>query len=131
MYAMVKWEVTTLTNKVGFYVKTCTVEDIAPSASTGIKIVNEACYAKVVSAKLTSDKFVWEESMMTYNSFSYDTSFENTQRLVCEIEFCVMDDGKADCSVGTTCAGPTGTDCSRTCPTKTDMPGYDYTQKGL
>ena len=97
VYPMVSWEVTSLSTKIGYYLKTCRVEDVSAGAGTGLKILSESCYANAVSAQPEGDaatnKFVTQHSQFSYHSFSYDTSATDTQKLICDVEFCVISSG--------------------------------------
>ena len=58
-------------------------------------IVKKSCYAGVIGAKPVGDKFVDRIAKFIYNSFSYSkASSASRQKLVCEVEFCVIKDGK-------------------------------------
>ena len=95
MYPMVNWKVTSLQGKMGLYIKRCRVRDAGASATSGLKIIDESCYAKVVKAKPTgnsaSSKFVSQQSSFEYMSFSYNTAGINRQILTCEVEFCIIE----------------------------------------
>ena len=96
---MVTWDVATLRDKMGFYIRSCKVED-AEGKYPPIEIVRDSCYAKVVSAQpigdaRVSDKFVWHQSQFTYRSFSYTKNSIGKQRMTCAVEFCPVINGTA------------------------------------
>ena len=92
LYPKINWKVTTLVGKVGFYIKSCDVEDVSVGAASAIHIISKSCYAKVVTAKPAGNKFVDRDAMFEYTSFSYNTKVADSQRLVCEVEFCLLTD---------------------------------------
>ena len=93
LFAMVEWEVTSLTSKVGFYIKQCRVEDTLVEGD-GVPIVSQSCYAKAVGAKplkgTLANKFVTRQSQFSYNAFSFNPTAASSQKLTCEVEFCVI-----------------------------------------
>ena len=121
VYPMVKWEVTTLSGKVGFYVNKCEVINISQNTQK-IAIVDDSCYATVVQAKYNDEKFGETEAKFEYTSFSFDTAAVDKQMLSCSIEFCTIPAGgitnNALCAIKTTNAE---------CPTTA---GYLYTWNG-
>jgi len=131
VYPQVSWSVTTLVDKVGFYVKNCNVIDLdltdleadaaALAARPAIGVIKDACYAMVVEAKPDSAKFVSQEANFSYLSFSFDTDSTDKQKLSCEIEFCLAPYSAANCAVP----------ISDTCPNDSSLATYLYTPMGV
>lgn len=90
LYPKINWKVSSLIGKVGFYIQSCRVEDVNVGAASGVTIISKSCYARVVNAKSSGNKFVDREAKFEYASFAYNTKVADTQRLICEVEFCIV-----------------------------------------
>ena len=95
-YGQVYWKVTTLGAQLGFYLKSCSIEDADNGGGT-VTIISNSCYSKTVFAQpvggALTNKFVTRQSRFVYKSFSFSTSGETRQRTVCEVEFCIINGG--------------------------------------
>merc|ERR1712048_791933 len=101
LYAEVSWAVSTLENKIHFYVKECQVLDMMLDEPSGISIIKDSCFSRTAGAGPIGDarqtKIVPRKSQFRYVSFSYSRARITRQKLRCEIKFCYMQDNSSSC----------------------------------
>lgn len=92
MFVQSEWSVSTLANKLHYYIDSCTIRDIPDGGGAGgvsVSIVKNTCYAGAVGAAAIGDKVVGQNAQFQYTSFSFDTNSADDQELECTIKFCL------------------------------------------
>ena len=93
---------------MGFYIENCRVANSAEvtdpvtslSDISGVEIVKNSCYANLLNAQLENDpttqKWDTDQVGMSYTSFVYGSSKEQSQSVWCEVKFCLKDSCPTD-----------------------------------
>ena len=76
-----------------------------PSAAgvNPVTVIKDTCYADVVGTVNSGDKYRADYVRFTYNSFSYDTSNDSSQRLKCSVTFCIHTGTAGNYAIDSTC----------------------------
>merc|ERR1712176_18878 len=100
-YIKVSWTVGTspLSQKINWYVDDCTVSDAA-DANKKVDVIENQCFASVISAINTSTNMLSSSDFkFTFKSFSFNMGGNGSQKLTCNINFCLIDNN--ECSTAT------------------------------
>ena len=89
----ITWNVNSLTNKVVYYVESCTIHNNDGQPAGGISIIQNGCYSKLLGVQLFGTKLVNSTTNFKYTSFVYGNNKEQIQHLTCNLKFCLIKDG--------------------------------------
>jgi len=95
-YIKVSWTVGTspLAQKVNWYVDDCAVSDVA-DASKKVDVIENQCFASVINAINTSPNMLsTSDFKFTFKSFSFNSAGNGSQKITCNINFCLKDNNE-------------------------------------